>query len=425
MIHIKNKLTLLSVLFSFIILFFIIYKSEIVFDGARRGNYYGYFIIAFIIIFMSSVQIFLSQKNLIIYRIVFSSIFFSLYAFELYLTVNSSDHHLLNTNKKEYYKEYIKKNPNAVSMILKNNFEVNGKEIVNLGGISNKLTLNCKELDYWAEYKSDRYGFNNPDFVWEKTQNTTFIIGDSFIQGACVNDKSTIQAKLRKFKKDINVISLGLSENSLISDIGLIKEYTSGYEVKNIFIFYSEGNDLIDLEVEYRDNILKIYLYEKNFNQDLKNKQQEIDKNLIRFLDIELSRTQNSYKGKFYKFLTLYNFRNTLVLPYIYTGNIGLFTKVIKRLEVIQEETNSKIFFVYSPEYFRFKVSEISNQNYKKKGLLESIIKASKISYVDLSEEVFSKIDDPLSYFPYRRYGHYTEEAYEEIALIIKKYIKD
>ena len=423
--QVKNKLTILSILFSVLILSFVLYKSEIVYDGLRRGNYYGYFIISLVIFFLSFVQTFLSKNNLIIYRIVFSSVFLSLYAFEFYLLNKPSDQHLQNTNKKEYYKDYVKDNPNAVSIILKNNFNVNGEEIINLGGISNRLTLNCKELDYWSDYKSDRYGFNNPDFVWDNSQKTTFLIGDSFIHGACVKEKYTIQAKLRKFKSDINVVGLGLSKNSLISEIGLINEYTENFDVKNIFIFYSEGNDLIDLTAEYGNNILKKYLDEENFNQDLKNKQTEIDNNLIKFLDFELNRSKNSYKGTFYKFLTLYNFRNTVILPYIYTGDMDLFKRVINRLELIQEKTNSRIFFVYMPEYFRFVVSETANQTYKKKGELEKIIKESKIGYIDIVEELFSKTNDPLKYFPYRRYVHYTKAAYEKIAIIIKNHIQN
>ena len=104
---------------------------------------------------------------------------------------------------------------------------------------------------------------------------------------------------------------------------------------------------------------------------------------------------------------------------------MDLFKRVINRLELIQEKTNSRIFFVYMPEYFRFVVSETANQTYKKKGELEKIIKESKIGYIDIVEELFSKTNDPLKYFPYRRYGHYTEDAYEKIAIIIKNHIQN
>ena len=36
---------------------------------------------------------------------------------------------------------------------------------------------------------------------------------------------------------------------------------------------------------------------------------------------------------------------------------------------------------------------------------------------------MFYKNDDPLNFFPNKRYGHYTEQAYKEIAAHIKKHL--
>ena len=41
------------------------------------------------------------------------------------------------------------------------------------------------ESGYYSIYKSDRYGFNNPDYVWDKNEIDLVIIGDSFAHGAC------------------------------------------------------------------------------------------------------------------------------------------------------------------------------------------------------------------------------------------------
>ena len=295
--------------------------------------------------------------------------------------------------------------------------------MINLGGISNRLTLHCKELDYWSDYISDRYGFNNPDMVWENDDDKIILVGDSFIQGACVKSNHTISQNLRYILPNKNIIALGMSQNSLISALGLIKEYVHGSNVKHIFIFYYEGNDLVDLDLEYSIKILKNYLDNENFTQNLRYKQNEIDSNLLKFLNSEIEKETSSLKGKIYKILTLYNFRNSLILPYVYTGNLKLFKKVIEKLEKIQELEEMKIHVVYLPEYFRFVLNKKNNQNYKEKYKIEKIIKSSKLGYLDLTTKMFYKNDDPLNFFPYKRYGHYTEQAYKEIAKHIKKYL--
>ena len=190
-----------------------------------------------------------------------------------------------------------------------------------------------------------------------------------------------------------------------------------------IFIFYYEGNVLVDLDLEYSIKILKNYLDNENFTQNLRYKQNEIDSNLLKFLNSEIEKETSSLKGKIYKILTLYNFRNSLILPYVYTGNLKLFKKVIEKLEKIQELEEMKIHVVYLPEYFRFVLNKKNNQNYKEKYKIEKIIKSSKLGYLDLTTKMFYKNDDPLNFFPYKRYGHYTEQAYKEIAKHIKKYL--
>ena len=40
-----------------------------------------------------------------------------------------------------------------------------------LSGKSNVETIYCNEIGYYSRYKSDRYGFNNPDIEWDKKKN--------------------------------------------------------------------------------------------------------------------------------------------------------------------------------------------------------------------------------------------------------------
>ena len=76
-----------------------------------------------------------------------------------------------------------------------------------LSGISNTRTIHCNEEGYYSIFDSDRYGFNNPDEVWEKRDVNAIIIGDSFTFGDCVNRPNDIPSVIRNYT-NTNIINL-------------------------------------------------------------------------------------------------------------------------------------------------------------------------------------------------------------------------
>ena len=70
--------------------------------------------------------------------------------------------------------------------------------LIYLSGFKNSLTISCNENGYYAIDKSDRYGFNNEDSLWDQDNIDILVIGDSYAYGECVNrkDKSILQIKL-------------------------------------------------------------------------------------------------------------------------------------------------------------------------------------------------------------------------------------
>lgn len=133
-----------------------------------------------------------------------SSIFFSLYLFEGFIKINNN---ILTIKKKiklnekqqkeydtrtkiEIYNDLKKKTSNTTVVIGAGNFISNSNlPILPLSGKSYSQTIHCNEQGYYSIYKSDRYGFNNPDNEWDKKEIYYFLIGDSFPHGACVKEK--------------------------------------------------------------------------------------------------------------------------------------------------------------------------------------------------------------------------------------------
>ena len=65
-----------------------------------------------------------------------------------------------------------------------------------LSGISRKQTVFCNETGVYSTYMSDRYGFNNPDAVFDHPLDIA-ILGNSFAHGACVAQDQSIPGAIR------------------------------------------------------------------------------------------------------------------------------------------------------------------------------------------------------------------------------------
>ncbi len=106
----------------------------------------------------------------------------------------------------EFYK-YFKnaKNKNSVLAMSRTQVSFENKITQTLGGIGNKETILCNEMGYWVTYKSDRFGFNNPDELWDKKLDV-LIIGDSYGLGLCVNQDQNFAGAIRKKKQKISYI---------------------------------------------------------------------------------------------------------------------------------------------------------------------------------------------------------------------------
>ena len=81
------------------------------------------------------------------------------------------------------------------------------------------------------------------------------MIGDSYVQGACVDQESSISFLL-KDKGINNVVNLSNSGIGPISELTMLSKYQKFLKPKKIFWFYYEGNDLNDLEREIENEYL-------------------------------------------------------------------------------------------------------------------------------------------------------------------------
>ena len=350
-----------------------------------------------------------------------------LYFFESYLSLISK-----NQSRSEIYK-YLKNKNNKVGLVVGPNTFLNKKnKIFPLSGISNTKTVYCNENGYYSIYQSDRYGFNNPDNEWNNKKIKFFLIGDSFTHGACVNRPEDIASNLRLLSNN-SVLNLGYGGNGPLIEYATLKEYLIP-NVEMVFWIYLEGNDLYNLYNELKNKILIKYLNDLSFTQNLKFKQSEIDdvvKNIVKeeiLNDNFQLNKDNQLKYKIIKFIRLNNIKKFIEKRIVKNKENKFEDKIFEEFKDILKlskeftiKNNSKLYFVYLPEYQRYK-SNYDDTNYNN---IKDIINELEIPFIDIHKEIFIKEQNPLELFPFKLNGHYNEKGYKKIAETIYNFTKN
>ena len=314
-------------------------------------------------------------------------------------------------SKLEIYEDLKQNNDNIKIAILPNYYLPKKNKIFPLSGISNAKTILCNENGYYAIYDSDRYGFNNPDKEWEQNEIEYLIVGDSFAHGMCVNRPNDIGSVLRKLSNK-SVINIGYSGNGPLIEYATLREYLDT-NVKKVLWLYYERNDLSNLQSELKNEFLINYLNDLNFTQNLKSKQDQINKlaNRLLILQKETKTKEDKFFFKLIKFIKIYNLRilifpQSKINPQIPEKE---FKKILKLVKELTLKNNSKLYFVYLPSYVRYLNNNINNKEYE---LIKKMVNELSIPFIDIHNEVFEIEKDPLNLFPFRSHGHYKPEGY-------------
>jgi hypothetical protein len=89
------------------------------------------------------------------------------------------------------------------------------------------------------EYQTDRFGFRNPDDVWDKPVDIT-IIGDSFAQASNIQEEYSFAGLLRK---NFSVLNIGTSSNAPLHYAALAKTFLKPFPPKYaVVVFFANDN---------------------------------------------------------------------------------------------------------------------------------------------------------------------------------------
>ena len=431
---VKKFFSPLCLFISVFLLIYIVFKSEIIWIGEKRSYYLPYFILSNLLLIFSIISFFLSKKNNNkIFKILSITIFF-LFLCEGYLLFENiiKPKKIVSENINYNLLENLKKRNSEITIafgpwnFIKNNDEDN----IPLSGLSKIETTHCHNKNSYSSYKSDRYGFNNPDKEWNAINIKYLMIGDIFTHSGCVNRPHDIASVLRILSKQ-PVLNLGYEGNETLIMFATLKEYLTK-KVENILWIYYEGNDTDEIEIELKNKILLKYLNNDNFTQDLKSKQNEINeivensisKFLVNKKKIDKF-TLKKFKLIFTRFLKLSNLREKFFYKKkseLYTPPHPIFQKILENTKKISENNNSNFYFVYLPEYSRFMKEYKKDIQYQ---IIKKIVEDSNIKFIDVKKEIFDKSDDPKKLFSTQHIGKYNKEGYKKIAEYIFEFTRD
>ena len=413
----NQKLFILFVFFSVIVLLHTYYKDEIIWKGANKEFYIQYYYLSLIFFFIAIILLFLNKNFKIIFAIFLASTFFSIYLFEFYVTYIKTKVKV-EDNRFNFFQNFKKNNSNATVMIpAKSYLDIENINFFPISGLSNKKTVFCNENGYMSIYDSDRYGFNNPDKEWDYNEIEYFVIGDSFGHGACVNRPNDIASKLRTYS-DKPTLNVSFSGNGPLTEYASLIEYTKDKTIKNIIWLFYEGNDYYNLADELKNQVLLKYLEDDNFSQNLKLLQSKTDLFGEEIILAEENRYQKLKYREFKSFLKLNNLRKLFhkkqIVFYEKEMPKNDFVKVLKKISNKAKNLNANLIFVYLPAYKSFEVNA-SNEDIYLETL--SAVQNENIKIIDIRNYFMN--NDPYSYFPFRKNGHYTIEGYDKIAKLI------
>ena len=437
---------------SMVLLIYTYYRSEIAFLGLREG-YFKYYLIALTGILFWGVVLRLREEIQANIVTVVSSLVVGLYLVEGGLTFLGigQQHYRAEAKEKawitaaaelgveydertklEVIEDLIAEGVDAVPTaqgwsfirIIGTNQEDIG-HLFPLGGVSNKTAVHHNETGLWAIYLNDRHGFNNPDSEWDATKLEWLLVGDSFTEGEAVQPGEDIAGQLRAITHQ-SAITLGKAGNGPLLEYAGLVEYGKTLAPAKVLWVYWEGNDLIDLSQE-KQNLLLMQYMEEGFSQNLISRQKEIDAML---LQAQLQAREKMLVKK--RWMRLGAIRNSLFfdrINYDYDDvdvdfDYSLFAKILTKAKAGVELWGGKLYFVYLPQYKRYK-KVVLNDKFRKKSEVIDLVKGLDIPVIDIHQEIFANHSDPLSLFPLRSDGHYTADGYREVTKAIVENIRD
>ena len=123
-----------------------------------------------------------------------------------------------------------------------------------LGGMPNARVLLCTGNGQPIVYRADRYGFNNPDRLYDPPVDL-MLVGDSFVEGICLPQESNLVSQARAVVPA--TIGLGHRGAGPLMELAMLGRFGPLIRPRIVVLVFFEGNDWENLETERKTGYLR------------------------------------------------------------------------------------------------------------------------------------------------------------------------
>ncbi|WOS64942.1 SGNH/GDSL hydrolase family protein [Sinorhizobium fredii] len=116
-----------------------------------------------------------------------------------------------------------------------------------LSGFPSTQVVLCTSKGGVVSYTADRYGFNNPDDVYNRRLDL-MLLGDSFVEGFCLPPGEDLASSVRA--GGAAAASIGIRGNGPLVELAMLGRFGEVLRPRHVMMVFVEGNDWENLERE-------------------------------------------------------------------------------------------------------------------------------------------------------------------------------
>ncbi len=296
------------------------------------------------------------------------------------------------------------------------------------GRVGNNLSfLNSDELGFFNLYNDNIYNY--------------IFLGDSFLNFAEIE----IENSFVYLMENLGIYNMSIANSGPLTQFAILKEFIDLPKFKNvskIIWFHSEENDLArpyielknkggDLNIEYSLTLLKKYLNNQDYKQNihkyfneinLKLKNDKLVKNYNKNTDIKKNFFLiNFFSNSFYYIRKLNNQnKDKLIRKFnedknFYNKQIEIMNKISVSLKKYLDERNINLIVVILPDKFNCLLNKKHFLNQK----LITNFELNGIKYIDGKKAFIKKNKCEINNF--NRYGHFSKKGHKNMSNYLKQ----